>query len=207
VYNKFIAEEVVRIPPRKFGEDLQSAIMYELENSIVGMIHEDTGIVLAVTKIRNFGEGKVVMGDGAAYYDTVFEMITYKPEMYEIVDCRVMEITDFGAFVNFGPMDGLIHISQITEDYMNYNRKSSILVGKEDKGKNVKINDILRARIIAVSLKKKLSDSKVGLTMRQPYLGKFEWIEEAKRKDNKERVKEDKGQGRDGKKSKKEKKR
>jgi DNA-directed RNA polymerase subunit E' len=44
----------------------------------------------------------------------------------------------------------------------------------------------VRARIVALSLKGKSSkETKIGLTMRQPNLGRVEWIEKEKEKKSK----------------------
>jgi DNA-directed RNA polymerase subunit E' len=56
------------------------------------------------------------------------------------------------------------------------------LIGKESKTSLEEGNKV-RARIVALSLKGKSSkETKIGLTMRQPGLGRFEWIEEEKDK-------------------------
>ena len=56
----------------------------------------------------------------------------------------------------------------------------------------MKVGDQCKARIIAVSYKDPLNP-KLGLTMRQPLLGKFEWIaEEGKPKTEKKEEKEEK---------------
>jgi DNA-directed RNA polymerase subunit E' len=50
--------------------------------------------------------------------------------------------------------------------------------GKESK-RILKVGDPIRARIVAVSLNELSSrESKIGLTMRQPTLGAFEWLQE-----------------------------
>ena len=49
--------------------------------------------------------------------------------------------------------------------------------------KSLEKPDFVRARIVAVSIKGKTTkDCKIGLTMRQPGLGRFEWIDEEKSK-------------------------
>ena len=45
----------------------------------------------------------------------------------------------------------------------------------------------MKARIIAVGFPKGGVSGKIGLTMRQPFLGKFEWIEEALKKEKEEK--------------------
>lgn len=55
-------------------------------------------------------------------------------------------------------------------------------MGKESK-RALEEGNKVRARIVALSLKGKSSkETKIGLTMRQPGLGRFEWIEEEKEK-------------------------
>ncbi len=70
--------------------------------------------------IGDIGEGVIIPGDGAAYYDTKFKILTYKPEMQEVVIGRVSDITDFGAFIDIGPVDGMIHISKTMDDYVSF---------------------------------------------------------------------------------------
>jgi len=60
------------------------------------------------------------------------------------------------------------------DDYVLFNKAGS-LNGKQS-GKTLKVGDRVRARIVAVSFRDPKTP-KIGLTMRQPYLGKLEWIE------------------------------
>ena len=180
MYKLLTVEDTVRLPPKRFNEDLEETLMTEFENTMVGRIDREVGLILAATRVIEIGDGKIILGDGAIYYNTVLEIIVYEPVLNEVVEGTVTEITEFGAFVNFGPMDGLVHVSQVTEDFMGYDQKNSNLVGKESK-KVLKLSDYVRARIVSVSLKPRFSDSKIGLTMRQPYLGKKEWLEDEKK--------------------------
>jgi DNA-directed RNA polymerase subunit E' len=180
MYKILTVEDTIRVPPKSFGTDLNAAIIGEYENQYAGRIDKNVGIILAVTNVDKTSDGKIIMGDGAIYYNVTFDILVYQPVINEVVEGSVTEITEFGAFVNFGPMDGLVHVSQVTEDFMSYDQKSAVLAGKETK-KVLKQADDVRARIITVSLKNKFSDSKVGLTMRQPYLGKAEWLIEEKK--------------------------
>lgn len=184
MYKIVTVEDTVRIPPRRFSEELDKAIVSELENTIVGRVNKDIGIFLAITEVDDVGEGRVIRGDGAIYYEAKFKALVYQPMLHEVVDGKVTEILEFGAFVSCGPMDGLIHVSQITEDYMDYDQKGGVLSGKESK-KVMKVEDLVRARIVTISLKDRISDSKIGLTMRQPYLGKLEWLDEERKQKKK----------------------
>lgn len=90
-------------------------------------------------------------------------------------------MVQFGVFVGIGPLDGLVHVSQLTDEFVTYDEKNSRLITKES-GRSVTEGDHIRARIIAVSLnEREPRDSKIGLTMRQHALGKMDWIEEARK--------------------------
>ncbi len=184
MYSLVTIKDVVCVPPRRFGEDLKKVIISELEDILAGRVDRDIGIILTITDVKEIGEGRIIMSDASVHYDTTFEILAYQPQLQEVVEGLVTEITEFGAFVCFGPIDGLIHVSQVTEDYMNYDQKNSLLVGRESH-KLLKQGDLIRARIIAMSLKDTLSNSKIGLTMRQPYLGKLEWLDEEREKKEK----------------------
>jgi len=94
----------------------------------------------------------------------------------------VVEIRKFGAFVRFGPLDGLLHVSQIMDDRVNIDEHNQRLVGVESK-KDLKVGYKVRARVVSLSLSEiSPRDSRIGLTMRQPALGRFEWIQDAHRK-------------------------
>lgn len=175
-------EGTVRIPPYKFGENLEDIAIETLNEEYSGKLDKEAGLVVGVIGIEYIGEGIVIMGDGAAYHDVEFNALLFKPEQQEIVVGEVIEIAEFGAFVRIGPMDGLVHVSQITDDYINYDARNASLIGKES-NKLLQEGDKVRARIVALSMKgKTIRDSKIGLTMRQPHLGSFEWIEAEKRK-------------------------
>ena len=96
--------------------------------------------------------------------------------MQEVVVGKIKDIADFGAFVSIGPIEGMVHISQAMDDYVSF-AKDKVLTGKET-GRSLKVGDKVRARVIAVSYKD-VSNPKIGLTMRQPGLGKLEWEDEA----------------------------
>ena len=165
----------IRVPPSVFTEDTKASVLQRLQEQFENFVSKDLGVVAGVTGVKNIGEGIIIPGDGAAYYDTTFTLITYKPELQELVLGKVTDISDFGAFLEIGPLDGMIHVSQTMDDFVSFS-KSNVLSGKQSK-RSLKAGDICRARIIAVSYKD-MHNPKIGLTMRQPLLGKLEWVKE-----------------------------
>ena len=177
----------VRIPPTSFNEkSLKETVLNKLNEEYEGKISKDFGIAISISKILNVGEGIIVPGDGAAYYDTSFKLISFKPELQEVILGDVTDITDFGVFFNMGAIDGMIHVSQTMDDFVTFS-KSGVLTGKESK-KILKTNDHCKARIVAVSYKE-LSNPKIGLTMRQGGLGSLQWLDDEKKKADKEEKK------------------
>jgi len=175
MFYKTQLKDHIRIPPHFFGLKLEEAMIERIKKKYEGYISKELGIVIDVSRLDNIGEGIIIPGDGASYYETEFEVIIFKPEMQEVLLGRIKDIADFGAFINIGPIDGMIHISQTMNDFVSFNKEKT-LAGKESK-KILKIGDKCRARIIATSYKD-IANPKLGLTMRQTGLGKLEWIEE-----------------------------
>lgn len=165
----------VRVPPELFSMPKEEAITKRIKKDYEGYISKDFGIVIDVSKLNEIGEGIIIPGDGASYFKAEFELLTFKPELQEVVLGKIKDIADFGAFINLGPIEGMIHVSQTMDDFVSFS-KDKVLSGKETK-RSLRVGDRCRARIIAVSYKD-VSNPKLGLTMRQHGLGKLEWMEE-----------------------------
>jgi DNA-directed RNA polymerase subunit E' len=180
----------IRVPPQFLGKELREAVAAAIEKEFVGFWGEE-GIFLSVIDIKEVGEGKIIHGDGAVYYATTFSVLAFRPVLHELIEGEASEITEFGVFVKIGPVDGLVHVSQVMDDYVNYS-EAGMLTGKESK-RTLKAKEKVRARIIAISLKS-VKGSKIGLTMRQPGLGKLEWLESDKNKAVEEAVKKERGE-------------
>jgi DNA-directed RNA polymerase subunit E' len=181
MYKRMKLEGMVRIPPDQMGNPLEDAVELALRNKYEAVVDKTLGTIVVILGADTIGEGHILAGDGAIYYSVIFDAIVFKPEMQEIVEGEVVEIVKFGAFLSIGPFDGLLHVSQITNEYISYDEKNARLVSKES-SKALAEGEKVRARIIAVSLnEKEPRESKIGLTMRQTGLGKQEWIEAAQR--------------------------
>lgn len=172
----------VRVHPTKFDLDLDQAVKESLQESLEGKINPDLGVFLAVTDVLSIGEGKIIPEDGAIYYTAEFRALVYMPEMNEVVTGEVVDITEFGAFTRIGPLDALVHVSQVMDDKIAYDSKNAIFTGKRSNAR-LKEGDLVRARVVGVSLGK--GRNKISLTMRQPGLGALDWIERKKKGEKK----------------------
>lgn len=180
----------IRVPPLFFGDDLAIAVTRASRNKFEGLINPRLGIVVDVMGVSDIGKGTVIAGDGAAYYEATVQLLVLRPDLQEVLYGRIKDITDFGAFLTMGPVDGMIHISQTMDDFVSFS-KDKVLQGRDSK-QTLKVGDHCLARVIAVSYKD-VANPKIGLTMRQPWLGKPEWSEKPEvapvKKEKKENVK------------------
>jgi DNA-directed RNA polymerase subunit E' len=170
-------QDTIRIPPETFGNPLEAVSREQVKAKYEGVVDEELGYVIAVTRVEVSPIGKIIPGDGATYHKVTFSVLTFYPVIQEIVEGDVVEIADFGAFVRIGPVDALLHVSQLLDDYMSYDEKQGVLLGKETKRK-LSSGDQVRVRVTAVSLGRAGSSGKIGVTARQPFLGKLEWIKQ-----------------------------
>jgi DNA-directed RNA polymerase subunit E' len=191
MYKKMKLEGVAKIEPSELGNPLEEAVDRALRNKYEAVVDKTLGTIVAVLGADEIGDGHILAGDGAIYYNVTFDAIVFKPEMQEIIEGEVVEIVKFGAFLSMGPFDGLLHVSQITNEYISYDEKNARLVSKES-NKSLGEGDKVRARIIAVSLNEKdPRESKIGLTMRQTGLGRLEWLEAARSQKTEGQVEEE----------------
>ncbi|MFH1064660.1 MAG: DNA-directed RNA polymerase [Candidatus Woesearchaeota archaeon] len=175
-------QDHIRVSPELFGLTAEEAVTKQIKKKYDGYISKELGTVIDVSKVTDIRQGIIIPGDGASYYDTTFELLTFKPEMQEVVLGKIRDIADFGAFIQLGPIEGMIHVSQTMDDFVSFS-KEKVLSGKDSK-RALKVGDMCRARIIAISFRD-LTNPKLGLTMRQEFLGKLDWIAEDKEKPSK----------------------
>ena len=179
MFYKVKVKDFIRVPPKMFNLSRKEAVLENVKFSYDGFISKDFGFVVGVVDVGDVKEGIIVPGDGAAYYETDFDLLTFKPEMNELVYGKIRDITDFGAFLDLGGAEGMAHISQSMDDFVSFS-KDKVLQGKKS-NQSIKVSDRCKARIIAVSYKD-LNNPKIGLTMRQEGLGKLEVLEQQQQK-------------------------
>ena len=173
-------EDTVRISPERFRENLDTVVEEIVQKTFEGTMRKHHGVIVVVDNIQPIGNGIVIHGDGAMYQKVSFDALTFNPMLQEVLDGVVCEIVEFGAFCHIGPLDALVHMSQIMNDYVEVDAENELIVGKEKK-QTLRTGDFIRARVVAVSLNELTArESKIGLTMRQPGLGSHEWLREPK---------------------------
>jgi len=178
MYKLIKARGIVRIPPESFGKPLEEVALVNLKQEYQEKLSPEFGLVLAILNAKVSEEGQIIYGDGATYHEVEFEMLSYVPMLQEVAEGEVQQVDPYGVYVNLGPMDGLLHISQITDEGMKFDKNRGIIYAEKTK-KIVQKGDLMRVRIATIATSAGRLP-KIGLTARQPALGKVEWITKEK---------------------------
>jgi len=185
MFYKVKTKDYIRVPPNMFGLNKKESVLTNVKATYENYTSKELGFVINVIDVGEIKEGVIVAGDGAAYYETEFQLLTFRPDLNELIYAKVRDITDFGAFMDLGGAEGMVHISQSMDDFVSFS-KDKVLQGKKS-NQSLKVNDNCQARIIAISYKD-LNNPKIGLTMRQEGLGKIEWLEQQKEEAKAKRI-------------------
>lgn len=164
-------KESVRIPPVLFGDKMSVAALKILREEYERTVRREHGILVSLHNAAIQSKGRVIPGDGAAYFDVEFDALVFNPQVNEIIQGEVSEVVEFGVFVRMGPIDGLVHVSQVADDFFTFDKKKGVIVGRKSKAV-VKKGDVVKAKIATVSFKDNIPNSKIALTMRPTGLGR-----------------------------------
>ncbi len=176
-------KDTISIPPSNFGEDITKTSEKILREKYERTIDRDLGIIIALYNVREISDGFLTPGDPSTHNNVTFDVLTFSLEVDEVVAGEVSELVDFGCFVRLGPIEGLVHLSQITSDFISYDRRAGFFTSRST-GKSLKKGDLVYTKVSTISLKNTIKDTKIALTMRPDGLGKPEWLtKEGKQKE------------------------
>jgi DNA-directed RNA polymerase subunit E' len=182
MYKRVRLKDTIEVPPRHLADVSPELVKRLLQDKLEGQMDEDVGSVVSVTEVHDIGDGAVLPNRPGVYYEAEFDAVTFDPQMQEVVDGEVVEVVNFGAFVGIGPVDGLLHVSQISDEYLAFDGENQQLASR-DSNRVLSVGDAVRARIVTKSIdERNPRDSKIGLTAKQPGLGKHGWLEEERQR-------------------------
>ena len=87
-------EDYVRVEPKLFGLETADAVSQQLIEIYSDYYDKEIGRAIVVVEVSEVGEGVIIPGDGAAYYNSKFKLLTWKPEMHEPIYGIISEITN-----------------------------------------------------------------------------------------------------------------
>ncbi len=174
MYSIYTVKDTFKMPPEHFGDDIEKVAAQILQMKYEGRIDRDMGVIVTVFNVRGIGDGVIYPGDPSTHHDAEFDVLSYMPQVGEVISGEVTELVEFGAFVRIGPMDGLVHVSQIAGDFLTLDKKNQAFVSRKN-NISLKKGDAVYAKVSTVSMKNTIKDSKIALTMKPEGLGKPEW--------------------------------
>jgi DNA-directed RNA polymerase subunit E' len=178
MYKRVTLRDTVEVPPEHLAEVTPDLVKKLLQDKLEGRVDEDVGSVVSVIEVDEIGDGAVLPNRPGVYYEAEFDALTFDPQMQEVVDGEIVEVVNFGAFVGIGPVDGLLHVSQISDEYLAYDEENQQLASRES-NRILSVGDAVRARIVTKSIdERNPRESKIGLTAKQVGLGKHGWLKE-----------------------------
>ena len=85
MYYKVKVKDFIRLPPDQFGKEIDDALVGEVKKKYDGYISKELGLVIDVEKVHEITEGIIIPGDGACYYETTFDLLTFIPSSLTIL--------------------------------------------------------------------------------------------------------------------------
>lgn len=172
----------IQVPPNRFGERIDKVVLELAREKYENSIHPDIGMIVGVLGIKALQPGKIVPGQGSTFHDVIFSAITFRPLKGEFISGEVAEVIKFGVFIRVGCTDCLCHISQISNEKMEWQSQKGVLVGRET-NRRIQLGDEVRAKIINTQIDH--LSMKIAVTMRDTnynLLGTKKWIKDSKNK-------------------------
>ena len=124
------------------------------------------------------GRGKIIHGDGAIYQAVSFKALLFNMENNEVVDGYVSDVSEYGAFVRIGPVEALLHKSQILDEPIQVNMGIRRIEGAQS-GKHIEEGSHVRSRVVSKAINQNdPRASKIGLNCKMAGLGAAGWITE-----------------------------
>ncbi|MEM0074416.1 MAG: DNA-directed RNA polymerase [Candidatus Micrarchaeaceae archaeon] len=177
MYYVTTVKDTVSIPPKYIGKDITDSAADILRNKYERTMDRSLGLILAIFNVRDISEGYILPEDPNTRHKVTFDVLSFSTEVEEVVVGEISELVEYGAFVRIGPIDALVHLSQITTDFVSFDRKSGILTSRS-LGRSLKKGDVVYAKVSTVSMGNSVQSTKIALTMRPEGLGKLEWLSE-----------------------------
>ncbi len=180
MYVVYTFEEWVGVAPDVYhtAEDINEAVLEVLRREIENKGDPEYGLFIAVVDAEVLGDGVFLPDDPKVYLPTRYRVLAFKPVNLEVVRGEVVSAREIGLFVNIGPVDGLVYKTQIMDERVEFLPSRDGFRGV-DSGRTIVVGDVVRARVVQIAKESRRGEGRVfriGLTMRQPYLGKEEWV-------------------------------
>ena len=178
MYQLISTEDTLRIPAEymRKGQSLDDHIDRLATLAFEGKFDEMNRFVVLTTHHEPIGRGRIIHGDGAVYQKVRFKAVVFTIEDLEVFEGAVSDMIQIGAFVRIGPMEALLHKSQIMDEMVDLNEGQNIIMARNS-GKRLEVGGTVRARVVTLSINANdPRQSRIGLTCKQSGLGDPQWL-------------------------------
>ena len=144
------------VPQSQLGADRRRAVAGETpEERWGGMVNEPIAVkVMEVDRVRN----RLILSERAAARESREnrkELLISHLEVGEVRTGRVVSLVDFGAFVDIGGAEGLVHLTELSWTHVTH-PKELLQVGQEVKVEVISVDP--DAKRIGLSMKRQAAD-------------------------------------------------
>lgn len=183
MYKLIEIEDTIRIPPNLFSKPLKEAALEVLKENFEGKVIENIGVIVSILDVDVSEYGYLTFNDGSLYHTARFKVLAFSPVNQEVVEGEVVLVEKIGITVRLGAVDVFVHRSQVfaSRDVI-YEKEQGIMMDQQNK-RYIRKGDIVRARVTGISYDERKGTLKIRMTMRQPYLGKLEYLKQNKKKE------------------------
>lgn len=139
------------VPQSQIGNERRSASGSTPQERWGGMVNQPIAVkVIEVDRSRN----RLILSERAAareQRESRKEKLVQELRVGEVREGRVVSLVDFGAFVDIGGAEGLVHLTEISWQHVNHPRDA------------LKVGEELRVEVISVDRERK----RIGLSIRR----------------------------------------
>ena len=173
-------EDTIRIPAEyiREGQSLVDHIDSLANDAFEGRFDVDENYTVLTFDHKPVGRGRIIHGDGAIYQAVSFKALLFNMENNEVVDGYVSDVSEYGAFVRIGPVEALLHKSQILDEPIQVNMGIRRIEGSQS-GKHIEEGSHVRSRVVSKAINQNdPRASKIGLNCKMDGLGAANWLKE-----------------------------
>tara|TARA_B100000073_G_scaffold96089_1_gene76338 strand:+ start:632 stop:1321 length:690 start_codon:yes stop_codon:yes gene_type:complete len=180
MYSIVEREDTIRIPAEyiREGQSLVDHIDSLANDAFEGRFDADENYTVLTFDHKPVGRGRIIHGDGAIYQAVSFKALLFNMENNEVVDGYVSDVSEYGAFVRIGPVEALLHKSQILDEPIQVNMGVRRIEGAQS-GKHIEEGSHVRSRVVSKAINQNdPRASKIGLNCKMDGLGAASWLKE-----------------------------
>lgn len=140
----------IPVEPHLLNCNIDKIIKDKVWNTIKSVCSGEFGFVLRLNTIDEIGMGVIDSDNGSVVYPVKFTITTFKPDVEDIVICKVNAVTKSGFFCNLGPLEIFVPHTHIPDTYKYKLGKTNLeneFVGTET---TIKSEEYVRVKLCAI---------------------------------------------------------